>query len=62
LPSEAQKLSSGLTGVIKTELAKTNVKIKDWSYVRKNVGNISERFIYKKLRRRPLVMPVVIEV
>lgn len=62
LPSEAQKLSRGLTSVIKTELSKTNVKLQDWNYVRKNIGNISERFIFKKLRRRPLVMPLVIEV
>jgi len=37
-------------------------KISDWHYVRREIGNIAERYLVKKLKRRPLVLPVVIEV
>ena len=37
-------------------------KVTDWSYLRKNIGNIAERYLLTKLKRRPLVLPVVIEV
>lgn len=62
LPKESQRISKGLDTVIKSELSKTKVGIRDWNHVRKNVGNISERFIFKRFRRRPLVLPIVIEV
>lgn len=36
--------------------------IKNWGYLRKIVGQEAERAIFKMIRRRPLVLPVVIEV
>ena len=61
-PAEADKINKGLSAEIRRELLKTKGRLKDWGYIRKNVGNISERFIFKKTRRRPLVLPIVIEV
>ena len=37
-------------------------RVTDWIYVRKKIGEISERSVLKHLRRRPLVLPVIIEV
>ena len=37
-------------------------RINDWTYVRKIIGDISEKNIFKTLHKRPLVLPVVIEV
>ncbi|MDE2026487.1 MAG: hypothetical protein KGJ07_08420, partial [Patescibacteria group bacterium] len=34
----------------------------DWNFVRKQIREISEKAIVKELKRRPLVLPVVIEV
>lgn len=62
LPSETQKLTKSLIGQVAIELRKNKVRIKDWNYIRKTIGNISENFILKKLKRRPLVLPIVIEV
>ncbi|MEK7186243.1 MAG: ribonuclease J, partial [Patescibacteria group bacterium] len=36
-------------------------KVTDWIYIRKKVGEAAERSIFKNLKRRPLVLPVVIE-
>ncbi|MCL5432757.1 MAG: ribonuclease J [Patescibacteria group bacterium] len=46
---------------------KNTVKVKaggvtDWIYIRKLIGEVSERFIFKELHRHPLVLPVVIKV
>ncbi|MBI2622760.1 MAG: ribonuclease J [Candidatus Levybacteria bacterium] len=37
-------------------------RLTNWIYVRKLIGEVCERRIFKELRRRPLVLPVVIEV
>lgn len=34
----------------------------NWVFIRKQIGEVSERLIFKELRRRPLVLPIVIEV
>lgn len=37
-------------------------RVADWAYIRKNIRETSERSIFKEIKRRPLVLPVVIEV
>lgn len=37
-------------------------RVTNWVYTRKLIGEISERYIFKELHRRPLILPVVIEV
>jgi len=36
--------------------------ITNWIHFRKTIGQISEKYIYKNLRKHPLVLPIVIEV
>jgi ribonuclease J len=55
-----------LTGTLKTELEKTLSQKKEtvtnWVHVRRQIGEIVGKHLYKKFRTRPLVLPVVIEV
>jgi ribonuclease J len=37
-------------------------RVTNWIYIRKLLGETAEKRIYRDLRRRPLVLPVVIEV
>ena len=37
-------------------------RVVNWIYIRRLIGEIAERRIFKELHRRPLVLPVVIEV
>lgn len=60
--AEVNELINGLSNEIKINLKPKNSKITDWNYVRRSVGNIAEKYLVKKLKRRPLVLPVVIEV
>ncbi len=60
--AEVNELINGLTNEIKNNLKPKKSKVTDWNYMRKTVGNIAERFLVTKLKRRPLVLPVVIEV
>ena len=62
LPTEINKLTKGLVIEIREELSRGKNRVKDWTFMRKTLGNISERYINKKLKRRPLVLPIVIEV
>ena len=36
--------------------------VTNWGYTRKLVGEVSERIVFQELRRRPLVLPIVVEV
>jgi ribonuclease J len=60
--AEVPEITNGVANEIKNNLKSKKSKISDWNYVRKNIGNIAERYLVKKLKRRPLVLPVVIEV
>jgi ribonuclease J len=60
--AEVPEITNGLANEIKNNIKGKKVKINDWNYLRRNIGNIAERFLVKKLKRRPLVLPVVIEV
>ena len=59
---EAQEIINGLRNEIKNNLKGKNKKVSDWNYMRKTVGTIAEKFLIRKVKRRPLVLPVVIEV
>lgn len=60
-PSD-KRLDSQLTNDLKRALASKKGRVTNWSYLRKLVGEISEKRIYKQFHRQPLVLPVVIEV
>lgn len=62
LPSkDAQEMSRLVTEALKKSfLSKT--QISDWNYLRKQVRETAEKVIFQEFNRRPLVLPVVIEV
>jgi len=60
--AEVPEITNGIAMEIKNNLKGKKSKISDWNYVRKSVGNIAERYLVKKLKRRPLVLPVIVEV
>jgi len=60
--AEIPEIVNGLGIELKNNMHGKKTKIGDWNYIRRNIGNISERYIFTKLKRRPLILPVVIEV
>jgi ribonuclease J len=60
--AETDEITKGLGNEIRNSLRGRNTKVTDWNYIRKTISNISEKYISQKLKRRPLVLPVVIEV
>lgn len=59
---EAKEISNNLAKQIKNSLSQKKGRVTDWIYMRKFLGEISEKYIFKNFRKRPLVLPVVIEV
>ena len=62
LAQEATDINKNLVRQLKGELTKKRQPVTDWIYMRKLIGEISEKYIFRNLRKRPLVLPVVIEV
>lgn len=60
--AEVPEITGGLAIEIKNNIKGKKIKINDWSYIRKSIGNVAERYLFQKMKRRPLVLPVVIEV
>lgn len=59
---DAKRLNSRLMQDFHKVLGSQKRRVTNWIYVRKLLGEVAERRIFKDLRRRPLVLPVVIEV
>lgn len=59
---DAKRLNSRLMQDIHKALSPRKTRVTNWIYIRKLIGETAERRIFKDLRRRPLVLPVVIEV
>lgn len=59
---ETQDINRGILRELNKALLGKKHSVTDWMYMRKLVGEVSERYIFKTLRKRPLVLPVVIEV
>lgn len=55
-------ISESLASQLKKEFVKKEGRVKDWPYIRKRIGDASEKFIFKNVGKRPLVLPVVIEI
>lgn len=60
--NDINKINRGLSSEIKNKFKTRKNKVSDWNYERKTIGSISENYIFRALKRRPLVLPVVIEV
>lgn len=61
-PQEIKDVSNHLIKEIRGTLSRKKQKVSDWWYVRKSIGQVCEKYIFRNLRKRPLVLPVVIEV
>ena len=59
---EAQGISNELAKQLKNALSQKKRPVTDWIYMRKFVGEVSEKYIFKNFRKRPLILPVIIEV
>ena len=55
-------INKKLTKELGSALSRRLGRVADWGYVRKRIGEIAEDGIFKSIHRRPLVLPVVIEV
>lgn len=62
LQSDNEMLVGLLNSEIKKLLGAKKGKVTNWMYLRKQIEEVANKVVYKKLRRRPLVLPVVIEV
>jgi len=60
--AEAAEIVSGLSQEIKNNIKGKDKRVTDWNYLRRTIGNVAEKYLALKKRRRPLVIPVVIEV
>lgn len=60
--NRSKKLISNAKKVVSASLPKRNGQIIDWFFVRRQIEDNLERFLYNETRRRPMILPVVIEV
>ncbi len=60
--TNTKELSQSLTAEIEKVFSAKKGEVTNWFHVRRSIGEIAERHLYKKLKIRPLVLPVVIEV
>lgn len=60
--TDTKEVAETLASELEKVLSGHKDKVTNWFHIRRTIGETSERFLYKKLRTRPLVLPVVIEV
>lgn len=60
--TDTKEVSDALGQELEKVLSGKREKVTNWHHIRRTIGETSERHLYKKLRTRPLVLPVVIEV
>lgn len=58
----SEKLFSGAREEVKAVLAKKKGKVSDWRYLRKEIEGRLEEYFYDLTQRRPMILPVVVEV
>lgn len=56
------KLRKRVFAELKGSLQNKKGRVTNWVYIRKLLGEITEKFLFKEFRARPLVLPIVIEV
>ena len=59
---ETQDIVREASKQIKNSLSQKKNPVTDWIYMRKFVGETVEKYLFRNFRKRPLVLPVVIEV
>jgi len=61
-PKEIQEVAPSLANEIRKLLARRTGRVSNWVHIRKLITEVSSKHIFAKLRRQPLVLPMVIEV
>ncbi len=56
------KLVEHITKDLKSNIGKRKTRIIDWIHIRKQISDIVEKQFFKQFKRRPLVLPIVVEV
>jgi ribonuclease J len=59
---ESKQISTKISQDIRKTLDGRSGRVTNWVHIRKLIGEIAERRVFKQLRRQPLVLPIVIEV
>ena len=59
---ETADITKNLMRQLKNSLSQKKQPVTNWIYLRKFIGEVADKFIFKSLRKRPLILPVVIEV
>jgi ribonuclease J len=60
--TDTRELAESLMRDINKNLSTRKERVTNWIYVRKLIGQAAERLLFRTLKTRPLVLPVVIEV
>src|SRR3990167_7671696 len=60
--ADAQTLSKGLSKELKTALSRKKGPVTNWIYIRRQLADVTEKFIFKTFRKHPMVLPIVIEI
>lgn len=60
--ADDKKLALKITNDLRSALRKKRGRVTNWQHIKKLVGDITERRIFRELHHTPLVLPVVIEV
>ncbi|MEK7551014.1 MAG: hypothetical protein AAB532_00220, partial [Patescibacteria group bacterium] len=59
---DAQDLSTNLSKELRSALSRKKQPVTNWIYIRRLIGEVSEKHIFRAYRKRPMVLPIVIEV
>ena len=60
---EAEDLLEGAKKAIKNLIENTHTEhLKDWSHLKSTIKNVLDEYLYEKTKRKPMVLPVIIEV
>lgn len=62
LPKDIETLQKSLNSEMRKLLSKRKARVTNWVYMRRQLEEMASKHIFYKLRRRPLVLPIVIEV
>lgn len=61
-PKNSSLLKTRLFQGLRAALVKRKGRVTNWAYLRRFIGEVSERLIFREFRSRPLVLPVLLEV
>jgi ribonuclease J len=60
--SKNKDLLGSIQGEVRNAIGKDKKEIREWHFERKRIENGVEKLIFKKMRRRPLILPLLVEV